>query len=228
MRLLAILCAVLLFGVASPYSTMAPIAQYRIANPSDEISLARSAAPPSISAAAEVLVLGSSGYEVAVKGSNGFVCLVERSWTAYFDAPEFWNAKIRGPNCFNAVAARTELPQILQRTQWVLGGMTRQQMIAKTRAAFADHTFAAPEPGALSFMLSKHGYLSDDIAGPWLPHVMFFVSSAEAKSLGAGLDGSPIIGDATEDDLGSTVLFIPVRRWSDGTLAASPKHHHTH
>ena len=39
-------------------------------------------APPSISADAEVLVLGSQGYETAVKGKNGFVCFVERSWTA--------------------------------------------------------------------------------------------------------------------------------------------------
>ena len=47
------------------YPTMAPIEQYRIANREAEIALARSAAPPSVSAAAEVLVLGSSGYETA-------------------------------------------------------------------------------------------------------------------------------------------------------------------
>jgi hypothetical protein len=46
-----------------------------------EISLARSAAPASISGGAEVLVLGRHGYETAVRGKNGFVCVVERSWT---------------------------------------------------------------------------------------------------------------------------------------------------
>jgi hypothetical protein len=168
------LCIVFLLGVASPYPVMAPIDRYRIASRSDEISLARSAAPASISAGAEVLVLGSRGYEIAAKGANGFVCFVERSWTAGFDAPEFWNPKILGPNCFNAAAARTELPQILKRTQWVMAGVSREQMIAKTRAAFAAGEFAAPAPGALSYMLSKRGYLSDDGAGPWLPHLMFF------------------------------------------------------
>ena len=73
----------------TPYPTMAPLEQYRIADPQEEIALARSAAPPSISADAEVLVLGSRGYETAVKGKNGFVCFVERSWTAGLDDPEF-------------------------------------------------------------------------------------------------------------------------------------------
>lgn len=216
------LCIVFLLGVASPYPVMAPIDRYRIASRSDEISLARSAAPASISAGAEVLVLGSRGYEIAAKGANGFVCFVERSWTAGFDAPEFWNSKILGPNCFNAAAARTELPQILKRTQWVMAGVSREQMIAKTRAAFAAGEFAAPAPGALSYMLSKRGYLSDDGAGPWLPHLMFFVTSAQAQLWGSGLKGSPLIGEVGDDTLGSTVVMIPVRRWSDGTPAPPP------
>jgi hypothetical protein len=211
----------------APYPTMAPIAQYRIANPQDEIALARSAAPPSISADAEVLVLGERGYETAVKGKNGFVCFIERSWTAGFDDPEFWNPKILAPNCFNPAAVRTELPQLLKRTEWVLAGVSKQQMIEKTRAAVADHSFKVPEPGAFSFMLSKRGYVSDNGPGPWLPHVMFFVPHGQAAAWGAGLEGSPVLGqDASVIE--STVLFIPVRRWSDGSPAPPPAEQHTH
>src|SRR5262249_20592748 len=79
----------------SPYPTMAPIEQYREKSVADEIALARSAAPASISSDAEVLVLGSRGYETAVKGKNGFVCFVQRSWAAGFDDPDFWNPKLR-------------------------------------------------------------------------------------------------------------------------------------
>jgi hypothetical protein len=209
------------------YPTMASVAQYRIANPQDEIALARSAAPSSISADAEVLVLGERGYETAVKGTNGFVCFVERSWTASFDDPEFWNPKILAPNCFNPAAVRTELPQILKRTEWVLAGVGKQQMIEKTRAAVADHSFKVPEPGAFSFMLSKSGYVSDNGPGPWLPHVMFFVPHGQAAAWGAGLEGSPVLGqDASVIE--STVLFIPVRRWSDGSPAPPPAELHTH
>ena len=99
----------------TPYPTMAPVEQYRIADAQDEIVLARSAAPPSISADAEVLVLGKQGYETAVRGRNGFVCFVERSWTAGFEDAEFWNPKLRAPNCFNPPAVRSVLPQYLHR-----------------------------------------------------------------------------------------------------------------
>jgi hypothetical protein len=83
-----------------PHTAMAPVEQYRIADPRGEIALARSAAPPSSYADARVLALGKHGYETAVGGRNGFVCFVERSWAAGFDDPEFWNAKLRAPNCF--------------------------------------------------------------------------------------------------------------------------------
>jgi hypothetical protein len=209
----------------TPYPEMAPAEQYRIANREDEIALARSAAPPSISRDAEVLVLGRHGYETAVKGKNGFVCFVQRSWTAGFDAPEFWNPKIRGPNCFNPPAARTELPQELKRTEWVLAGATRQQMIERTKAAVASRDFKAPEAGAFSFMLSKHGYLSDDGAGPWLPHVMFFLPHGQAANWAAGKAGSPILGQEGSA-IESTVLFVPVRSWSDGSPAPPPAPKH--
>ena len=58
---------------AATYPNMAPLEQYRSASDADEIALARSAAPPSISKDADVLILGAKGYDTAVKGTNGFV-----------------------------------------------------------------------------------------------------------------------------------------------------------
>ena len=202
----------------APYPAMAPVGQYLIADAQEEIALARSAAPPSISAGAEVLVLGKQGYETVVRGRNGFVCFVERSWTAGFDDAEFWNPKLRAPNCFNPPAVRSVLPQYLKRTEWVLAGLGKAQMMDKARAAMASHMFGDPEAGSFSFMLSRQGYLSDDAAGPWLPHVMFFVPHGQAEAWGAGLDASPILG-ADGRSFEPTVLFIPVRRWSDGSPA---------
>ncbi len=92
------------------YPTMAPVEQYRVAGASEEIALSRSAAPVSISGDASVLTLGDHGYDTAYQGKNGFVCLVQRSWAAGFDEPEFWNPKLRSPICFNPAAARTVLP----------------------------------------------------------------------------------------------------------------------
>jgi hypothetical protein len=208
------------------YPAMAPADQYLIASAQDEIALARTAAPPSISADADVLVLSKHGYETAVKGKNGFVCFVERAWTASFDDAEFWNPKSRAPNCFNPAAVRSVLPQYIKRSEWVMSGATREQLIDKARAAFASHQFVAPEPGSLSYMLSKQGYLGDGVGGPWLPHLMFFVEKGQAAAWGAGTDGSPILGgDTSPVDL--TILLVPVRRWSDGSPgpAAAPVKH---
>ena len=212
---------------ADRYPVMAPAEQYRMANAEDEIALARSAAPASISTDAEVLVLGKRGYEVGVKGKNGFVCLVQRSWTAGFGDPEFWNPKLRAPNCLNPPAVRSVLPQYLKRTESVLAGATRQQLVEQARSAFANHSFGPPESGSFSFMLSRQGYLSDDSAGPWLPHVMLFVPHGQVPIWGAGLEGSPVIG-TDGSPIEPTVLFIPVRRWSDGTPAPPPPPLETH
>ena len=222
------LLILLLFALAdaqetkpTPYPVMAPAEQYRIANVQDEIALARSAAPASISSDAEILVLGRRGFETAVKGTNGFVCLVERSWDAGFDDPGFWNPKIRGPDCLNPAAVRSVLPQFLARAEWALAGSGKPQIIEKTRAALAGGRFTAPEPGSLSYMLSKQGYLGDDAGGPWLPHLMFFLPHGQTQTWGAGLEGSPILGtDGGPFEL--TVVLVPVRRWSDGSPAPAP------
>ncbi len=73
----------------SRYPSMAPLDQYLMADRDVEIGLARSAAPKAISQDAEVMLLGRHGYETVVKGKNNFVCMVERSWTAGIDAPDF-------------------------------------------------------------------------------------------------------------------------------------------
>jgi hypothetical protein len=231
MRAFAFLAIMLLLDPAdaqekasASYPAMAPIEQYRIADRQSEIALARSAAPPSVSNDAEVLILGERGYEVAVKGRNGFVCFVERSWTAGFDDAEFWNPRLRAPNCFNPPAVRSVLPQYLERTRWVLAGVDKPQLIEKARSAFASHDFIAPETGSFSFMLSKDGYVSDEAAGPWLPHVMFFVPHGQTAAWGAGLEGSPVFGSDGRS-FEPTVLFIPVRRWSDGSPGPVPTEH---
>jgi hypothetical protein len=198
---------------------MAPLAQYRVASPSEEVALARSAAPTSISGDAEVLTLGNHGYETAMKGKNGFVCLVERSWGAGFDDAEFWNPKIRAPICFNSAAAGTVLPGYLERTEWVLAGSSKSDMIARAKAAIAADRFVMPKPGAMCYMMSKQGYLSD-AAGHWHPHLMFFLAHTDGAAWGANLDGSPIFA-AQGDPEPVTTFFVPVTKWSDGTPAVT-------
>ncbi len=203
------------------YPAMAPLTQYRMASPADEITLARSAAPASISADAEVLTLGDRDYETAVKGSNGFVCLVERSWAAGFGDAEFWNAKLRAPICFNAAAAHSVLPAYLERTKWVIAGVSKSDMRDRTKAALAAGTYTMPEPGAMCYMMSKQGYLSD-AGGHWHPHLMFFMGHTDSAAWGANLSGSPIFAAQGDPEPVATFL-VPVIKWSDGEPAIMEK-----
>ncbi len=208
-------------AAAASYPAMAPIEQYRIANAQDEIALARSSAPPSISGDADVLVLGGHGYETAIKGKNGFVCIVQRAWATDFEDAEFWNPKLRSPNCFNAPGARSVLARYLTLTEWVLAGVSKSEMKERTKSALASHAFADPEPGSMCFMMSAQGVLND-ADGHWLPHLMFFLPRGATASWGANLPGSPILaheGGALDPD---TVFMIPMQRWSDGSPA--PEH----
>jgi hypothetical protein len=198
----------------TPYPSMAPVSQYSMERDA-EIALARSAAPQSISMDAEIMVLGNHGYENAVKGKNGFVCIVERSWTAPPDNPDFWNPKLRGPICFNAPAARSYLPLTIKKTDLVLAGRSKAQMAEALNAAFDKKELPAIEPGAMCYMLSKQGYLSDS-DGHWHPHLMFFVPLADPAAWGADATGSPIVAAKVDQDR-LTIFMVPVGQWSDGT-----------
>ena len=207
----------------TPYPNMAPLEQYLMANRNAEIALARSAAPESISQDAEVLVLGRHGYETALKGKNGFVCMVQRSWAAGIDDPDFWNPKLRAPICFNAPAARSYLPLLIKRTELILAGRSKDQMFAAIEAAIDKKELPTPESGAMCYMMSKQGYLNDR-DGHWHPHLMFFVPLTEPASWGAGLPGSPVVVAFTDTPERLTVFLIPVAKWSDGTADSADAH----
>jgi len=199
------------------YSTMAPLSQYMISDQNSEIALARSAAPRSISDGADVMVLGREGYTTVVKGTNGFLCLVERSWGAADDDPEFWNPKVRSPICFNPPAARTFAPIFLMKTKLVLAGRSKAEIVEATGSALDKKELPALEPGAMCYMMSKQQYLNDR-GMSWHPHLMFLVSGDAENSWGANLPGSPVIA-AKDPEERVTIFMVWVGNWSDGTAA---------
>ena len=207
-------------------STMAPLEQY-LMDRDAEIALARSAAPESISRDAQILVLGRRGYETAVDGRNGFVCVVERAWmsplqtSGAIDSSAFWNPKIRGPLCFNPQAARSILPITYKRTEVVLAGKTKAQIMEWTKEAYAKKELPALEPGAMSYMMSKGACLGDD--GGNLAHLMFYVPLVDRVDWGADVANSPVILGQKGPPEPFSLFIIPVGKWSDGTPAPLPK-----
>ena len=230
--LVAVLCAARpgrAGDAKTPYPSMAPLDQYLIADRNAEIALARTAAPPSISRDAKVMVLGPQGYETAVEGKNGFVCMVERAWMNPFDSPEFWNPKNRSPICLNPPAARTVLPITLMRTKLVLAGKSKEEVKESIKAAIEKKELPALEAGAMSYMMSKDAYLTD-LGSHNMAHLMFYMPLGTVW--GANLVDSS--NHVSEPFPGSPLLLAPTYKgnpepmymflmgtamWSDGTAA---------
>ena len=82
--------AALSTGANAQQSKYPPIEQYLMARDA-ELTLARTAAPPSISDRATIKVLTRSGFVVAHEGDNGNVCMVMRG----FSAPTYTPAQFR-------------------------------------------------------------------------------------------------------------------------------------
>jgi hypothetical protein len=204
------------------YPAMAPLDEYLMTDENSEIALARTAAPASISDAAEVMVLGRNGYTTAVKGTNGFLCIVERSWAAATSDPDFWNPKVRSPICWNPPAATTSVPIFLMKTKLALAGKSKAEIVAATGSALDKKELPALAPGAMCYMMSKQQYLSDrDMS--WHPHLMFLVPGDADKSWGANLPGSPIMA-ANDPEERATIFLVWVGKWSDGTPAPAMVH----
>ena len=211
------------------YPTMAPVEQY-LMDRGAEIALARSAAPDAISHDASVIVLTRHGYETAVEGKNGWVCWVGRGWMGMFDHPEFWNPRVRAADCLNPPAARSVLPYAYKRTQLVLAGHSKEEVIAAIKAAIDKKELPALEPGTVSYMMSKSSYLTDN-GDHNAPHLMFFQSD-QPDAWGANLANSPLLGvnywyisaDAypqLKSFPPMSVFLVMVGKWSDGTSAPS-------
>jgi hypothetical protein len=210
------------------YPNIAPIEQY-LMDRDAEIALARSAAPDAISRDASVIVLTRHGYETAVEGKNGWVCWVGRGWMAMFDHPEFWNPKVRAADCLNPPAARTVLPYAYKRTELILAGHSKQEVIVAIKAAIDKKELPTLEQGTVSYMMSKSSYLTD-YGDHNMPHLMFFQTDKPDAAWGANQTNSPVLSvnywymsaeayPQLKTFPPLSVLLVAVDKWSDGSLA---------
>jgi hypothetical protein len=217
------LCFLLILVLAAAWQ--APLDQYLIADRNTEIALARTAAPPSVSSDATVMILGPNGFETAAQGKNGFVCIVERAWTSPFDSLEFWNPKNRSPICYNPQAARTILPITYMRTKLALAGKSKAEIKDSMKTAVEKKELPALEPGAMCYMMSKQAYLTDKSitqdGAHNMAHMMFYTPRINPADWGANLDNSPIVIDprGKNDPEPINTFMMLTGAWSDGSPA---------
>ena len=196
--------------VASKYP---PLNEY-LMQPDTEMALARSAAPTNISGRATIKVLTNSGYEVAHKGDNGFVCMVMRSWAAPTYTPAqfrdlVYNATVRAPICFDALASRAVMPYYELRSRLGMERKTPDQIADAIQAAYAQGKLPRRDTVSFAYMWSADQNLGPGI-DHWHPHMMIFAPYYDNSMFGCNEPGSPL--PQVTDDAGTpfTVIVIPV------------------
>jgi hypothetical protein len=148
----------------------------------EEIALARSAAPPGVSARARVLALTDTGYVVVDSGAGEpatrVTCVVSRSWPRSVE-----------PHCYDAEGAATVLPIQLRRDVLRHRGRPEAEIDAEIARGLASGRFRLPARPALTYMMSAAQVLYDDAGrrvGAWRPHLMLYYPYLQGAALGLG------------------------------------------
>jgi hypothetical protein len=102
----------------------------------------------------------------------------------------------------------------------VLAGQSKAQIIDGIKT-FMKQALPPLEPGAMSYMMSKEQYLTDDGDHKFTAHLMFYTPLMDGAAWGADLPNSPVMlgpqfGGAPEP---INVFMVPTDRWSDGSAA---------
>jgi hypothetical protein len=157
--------------------------------PAEEIALARSAAPTSVSAEATVLVLSEDAvrWVVADEGTNGATCWVSRTWPGSLE-----------PHCFDPEGSRTILPIHLKTVEMGHAGAIESEIEREIAAGVAAGRYRYPSRPAMSYMLSSGQKLVNDdgeAVGTWKPHLMIYWPGLTKADLG-GTGAGPLLGDS--------------------------------
>jgi hypothetical protein len=166
----------------------------------EEITLARSAAPASVSQQATVMVFSDSGFVVAEQGTNGVVCVVNRSWPTSLE-----------PHCFDREGAATILPMELERTMLYHRGHSVADADSVVAAGLASGRFRLPRRPAMSYMMSAGQQLVGDdgkAAGRWRPHIMIYYPMLTNRDVGLAAVPDMSVGMVTDDSEPTSSLMI--------------------
>ena len=166
----------------------------------EELKLAMSAGPLTVSTEADVWVMGSTGFERAIEGSNGWTCLVVRNAA---------NKTVLAPHCLNPPATQTVLPAMLREAQLQAAG-EGQSSIESTMAEEWDRgDLPMPEGPAYAYMLSKGQRLGTN-AGNFQPHFMLYMPNVTNADIGGDPRNMafPFVGPQEGHPLATVVILM--------------------
>ena len=175
---------------------------------------ARTAAPPSLSSDAAVMILTDSGYVVGQTGSGPLTCVVNRSWRNSVE-----------PHCYDAEGARTVMQIELRRNFLRHRGMKESEIEADIGKGMFVGKYRLPSRPALSYMMSSRQILYDDsgkLVGKWRSHIMIYYPYMTNEALGFTERPEMRVGMVSESGDPSSNLMIIMSGFADVTPARSP------
>jgi hypothetical protein len=177
----------------------------------EEIALARSAAPASISARARVLILVDTGYVVASEGASDVTCVVNRSWNRSVE-----------PHCYDVEGSATVMRIELHRNWLRHSGKSEDHIDREIAQMIHRGDLRLPRRPAMSYMMSSRQVLYNDSGrqvGSWKPHIMLYYPSL--TNAGVGLPAKPEmrVGMVANEGTAESSLMIIMPRFSDAVKA---------
>lgn len=203
--------------IAVLQSAPAPASAYpappRSLGETEEIALARTAAPEEISANADIYVLRGTKFVKARAGSNGCACMVAR------DSHE----GSRYPICYDQEGARTQLWREMLESSLRAKGRTEDEVERAVGDAYAKGELRRPTRASVAYMMSSSQVLFSSPraegkrVGAWHPHLMLLLPEVAPEQLGLAAKSRVDVIQIHSKGPSHSELIVKVPKWSDGT-----------
>jgi hypothetical protein len=179
----------------------------------EELALATSAAPPEISAKADVYTF-KAGKPVKVRaGSSGAACMVARDLhegSAY-------------PICYDAEGVRTRMQRELMEVGLRMSGAAEDEIERRVAAAYDKGELKRPGKITVAYMTSPRQVIFSSAraegrrVGAWWPHLM--ITAPGLSAAGLGIPPNASLGGFSIDAIDGhhNELVVQLHTWSDGT-----------
>jgi len=210
MAVMAVLVLVCSVSAQTSDTARYPVVPRTLAD-SQEIRLARSAAPAEISAAASVYTVRDGKPYLLRAGTNGCACMVSRDL----------HGGSLYPICFDVEATKSVLPRELMELGLRSVGRSEAEVIRTVDSAYQTGVLRPPAVLAVAYMMSsKQVLFSSPLAegrrvGAWHPHVMLYVPNATPEQFGLHTDSRVSVIAVGAPGTRRAEIIIRVPEWAD-------------
>ena len=165
-----------------------------------ELRLAMSAGPLTVSQEADVYRMTDQGFERAVEGTNGWACIVVRVAA---------NKTNLAPHCLNPTAVETVLPAFLREGELQARGMSADHINAELKRQWANGELKLPEGPAYAYMMSEGQRLGPN-AAKFRPHFMLYMPYVTNADIGGDPSNMalPFVGPVENHPLSTVVILM--------------------